>query len=583
MTAFRRHRLDNILQTSGCFKYLFTKATPLNVLLMLGEWGTKFQPTDPSSLLSQSNAKSLLRCSASCNLNRQCRTFDYDSSSLLCRLFNDDLSTSNLVSSVQTQRIGSVTVPTRAFNNYGQPCSKCVADRYLTCSSFGTCECPLGSCWNGAQCDKRNNFNASASSIISNWCIQPVFDIFWPFDGNTRDSKNNYTSVSSAGISYNTSYWGVGLAINLVRASAQYVKIPSGQILFYSSSFTIETWIYPIGFTTTDYAIFGQCEANITNKCMYFLVRNYKLTCGFGANGTSGATSLSMNKWSHVACVYSFKTQTLQVYLNGILDGSRSSFSFQGSSGDTTIGVTYAIPPGSNYFNGYLDLMQFVSTAKNASDILRDATLMAYYSFDTSLTADNTLNGINTTTSGSPSLVPGRVNQAIQVNPSAYIYTNYSSFPPLGVSNQSHTYSLWVKPTSSYAVSTILFIIAETGWCVSVIAMTASGHIVLNSFADHLISVLGPIIPLNIWTHVGVTYSSSNGFKLYINGIFYSTSGAFNYVAAGTSLYASIGNDLGLGIYCISGSSSGFTGCIDEFFLYSRELTASEILAAANP
>ncbi|CAF4950896.1 unnamed protein product [Rotaria magnacalcarata] len=316
---------------------------------------------------------------------------------------------------------------------------------------------------------------------------------------------------------------------------------------------------------------------------MYFLVRNYKLTCGFGANGTSGATSLSMNKWSHVACVYSFKTQTLQVYLNGILDGSRSSFSFQGSSGDTTIGVTYAIPPGSNYFNGYLDLMQFVSTAKNASDILRDATLMAYYSFDTSLTADNTLNGINTTTSGSPSLVPGRVNQAIQVNPSAYIYTNYSSFPPLGVSNQSHTYSLWVKPTSSYAVSTILFIIAETGWCVSVIAMTASGHIVLNSFADHLISVLGPIIPLNIWTHVGVTYSSSNGFKLYINGIFYSTSGAFNYVAAGTSLYASIGNDLGLGIYCISGSSSGFTGCIDEFFLYSRELTASEILAAANP
>ncbi|CAF4377798.1 unnamed protein product [Rotaria socialis] len=523
--------------------------------IWLSDWGTKFQPSVQSSLLSQCNAPSLLRCSSSCNLNRECRTFDYDSSSLLCRLFDDTINTSNITSSVQTQRIGSVTIPTSFSNNYGQPCSKCVEDRYLACSDFGTCECP----------------------------IEPVFDIFWPFNGNTHDSKNKYTSVSSAGISYNTSYWGIGLAIHLVRASAQYVKIPSGQILFYSSSFTIETWICPIGFTTADYAVFGQCQVNMTNKCMYFLVRNYKLTCGFGANATSGATSLSMHVWSHVACVYSFETQTLQVYLNGILDGSRSLYSFQGSSGDTTIGVTYAIPPGSNYFNGYLALMQFVSSAKNASDILRDATLMAYYSFDTSLTTDNSLNGINTTAYGSPRLVPGRVNKAIQVNPSVFVYTGYSSFPPLGVSNQPHTYSLWVKPTSSYALSTILFVTTPTYWCLSIIMMTPSCHIVLSSYDGGLVSVLGPIIPLNTWTHVGATYSPSNGFRLYINGIFYSTSGAFNYTAAGTSLDVFIGSDGGYGMYCATGSSSGFTGSIDELFVYSRELTASEILAAANP
>ncbi|CAF4567046.1 unnamed protein product [Rotaria socialis] len=513
--------------------------------IWLSDWGTKFQPSVQSSLLSQCNAPSLLRCSSSCNLNRECRTFDYDSSSLLCRLFDDTINTSNITSSVQTQRIGSVTIPTSFSNNYGQPCSKCVEDRYLACSDFGTCECPIGSCWDGAQCDKRNDFNASASLNISNWCIQPVFDIFWPFNGNTHDSKNKYTSVSSAGISYNTSYWGIGLAIHLVRASAQYVKIPSGQILFYSSSFTIETWICPIGFTTADYAVFGQCQVNMTNKCMYFLVRNYKLTCGFGANATSGATSLSMHVWSHVACVYSFETQTLQVYLNGILDGSRSLELFQWLPCSNAIRIE----------------------CENASDILRDATLMAYYSFDTSLTTDNSLNGINTTAYGSPRLVPGRVNKAIQVNPSVFVYTGYSSFPPLGVSNQPHTYSLWVKPTSSYALSTILFVTTPTYWCLSIIMMTPSCHIVLSSYDGGLVSVLGPIIPLNTWTHVGATYSPR----------------AFNYTAAGTSLDVFIGSDGGYGMYCATGSSSGFTGSIDELFVYSRELTASEILAAANP
>ncbi|CAF3642266.1 unnamed protein product [Rotaria socialis] len=321
----------------------------------------------------------------------------------------------------------------------------------------------------------------------------------------------------------------------------------------------------------------------MTNKCMYFLVRNYKLTCGFGANDTSGATSLSMNAWSHVACVYSFETQTLQAYLNGILNGSRSLFSFQGSSGDTTIGVTYAIPPGSNYFDGYLALMQFVSSAKTPSDILRDATLMAYYSFDTSLTTDNSLNGINTTTIGSPSLVPGRVNQAIQVNPSASVYTSYTSFLLLGVSNQPHTYSLWIKPTGSYALPTILFVIAQTGWCASIIMTTASGHIVLHSYSGALISVSGSIIPLNTWTHVGATYCPSSGFRLYINGTFYATSGAFSYVAAGTSLYLFIGGDGGYAFLSAPGCSAGFTGSVDELFMYSRELTASEKFVAANP
>ncbi|CAF4149633.1 unnamed protein product, partial [Rotaria sp. Silwood1] len=43
----------------------------------------------------------------------------------------------------------------------------------------------------------------------------------------------------------------------------------------------------------------------------------------------------------------------------------------------------------------------------------------------------------------------------------------------------------------------------------------------------------GPILPLNTWNHIGFTYSSTNGGRLYINGTLYSTSGPFSYSASG--------------------------------------------------
>ncbi|CAF4310569.1 unnamed protein product, partial [Adineta steineri] len=51
--------------------------------IYLTQFGTRFQPHDPIELLyTSSSVSSLFRCSMLCNQNRQCRTFDYDQSSL---------------------------------------------------------------------------------------------------------------------------------------------------------------------------------------------------------------------------------------------------------------------------------------------------------------------------------------------------------------------------------------------------------------------------------------------------------------------------------------------------------------------
>jgi hypothetical protein len=82
------------------------------------------------------------------------------------------------------------------------------------------------------------------------------------------------------------------------------------------------------------------------------------------------------------------------------------------------------------------------------------------------------------------------------------------------------------------------------------------------------------------------TYSTTNGARLYINGTFVISTGALGYVGS----QSSIGNSILLGspagnTNCVPASVvvGQFTGAVDEFKLYARELTATDVLALANP
>jgi hypothetical protein len=288
-----------------------------------------------------------------------------------------------------------------------------------------------------------------------------------------------------------------------------------------------------------------------------------------------------MNTWYHVACVYNLANLTQQIWVNGVLDASQSSVAFQGSSGNTTIGVTYVTPPGVNFFNGGMDQMQFVWRAKNSSELLNDATLVAYYSFDNGSLYDSGPNGFNGTVSGSPTSVTGAVNQALQFNAGAYFAVNYPAFYFLGIVNYPFSISLWIKPTNAYAASTILFVWAPSGNCIGFLTLTSNGSVSANLWNGTGKSALGPVA-LNSWTHVGYTYSSSNGIRLYINGTQYSTTGGFTYAASGPYMRLALASYVGM-TGCWPGYWGAFTGALDEFYLYSRELTASQILALANP
>ncbi|CAF4735198.1 unnamed protein product, partial [Rotaria sp. Silwood1] len=105
----------------------------------------------------------------------------------------------------------------------------------------------------------------------------------------------------------------------------------------------------------------------------------------------------------------------------------------------------------------------------------------------------------------------------------------------------------------------------------------------------------GPVMNTSIWTHIVLTYSSSNGMALYTNGTLRAVDDAFTSFASNTYTsasrpYMTVGNPSTTGSLpagCLTASptlSQGhYQGIIDELRVYSRELTISEICSLFNP
>ena len=136
--------------------------------------GTAFQPRNPVELLGTfSNVRSLLRCSMQCNQNRQCRTFDYDRSSLVCRQYEGEFSTGTVLndSIPFSSRIGSILYNTtdtlQLYSSYNHTCDQCGIgmNRYLQCTN-NTCQCPPDTYSNGQMCSNQL-YNGSVCNYSS--------------------------------------------------------------------------------------------------------------------------------------------------------------------------------------------------------------------------------------------------------------------------------------------------------------------------------------------------------------------------------------------------------------------------------
>ncbi|CAF4081450.1 unnamed protein product [Adineta steineri] len=221
--------------------------------------------------------------------------------------------------------------------------------------------------------------------------------------------------------------------------------------------------------------------------------------------------------------------------------------------------------------------------ARSASDILSDATFSTWHSFDCGISFDSGPLRINGT-ANNVSLASGRVGQGLIFNSSSSYYQLYG-FPVLGTSNHPYSISLWIQRTSTGGGS-LVHVSAQSnggGWCTDFIGFSSSGQIIGDVFNGASKDVIGPVLSTNVWVHVATTFSTTNGARLYVNGSLIGSTGATTYVGSGGLNTVTLGSSLVTGCSANSSVPGTFYGYLDEFRLYSRELSAADVTTLANP
>ena len=413
-------------------------------------------------------------------------------------------------------------------------------------------------------------------------------DYLWTFDSTFQDLSGSFNTIPKNGSNFSSaSITGYGSSLSLARAKSQYLLIPSPQLKLNNQSWTFEAWIYPTAIVGgTQYGIIGQCQTNVSYTCLHLVIRNSKLYLGFFSDDLAGATTLTASKWYHVAFVFDCVNRTQSIYLNGVIDGSRQAAKcFQGYNQSLTFGVIENFDL-SSCFDGRIGQLSFTNRAKTAKEILQDATLVVYYSFDSNSTYDQGSLRINGSLIGNVTYIPGRVGQAMEINNGNESTFAVHGLVLLGTSSLPYSFSIWIRPyvQRQAAIMHLSALSDGTGWCLPVLGLTSNAQLAVYSNGPGVKSVMGPIVPLNSWTHVAVTYRQAIGMRLYVNGTVKSSLGSFVFSSGGQPMHMFVGSPSS-GVGCVSGynSSGPYFGAVDEFRIYSRELSLADVATLAYP
>lgn len=161
------------------------------------------------------------------------------------------------------------------------------------------------------------------------------YDLLCHFDGSLADSgqyNHTLTAVGSAATSATQSKFG-GQSLHL-DGTGDYLTSPDHAAWSLNagptSAFTIDCWLYMTAAPAGDRAIAAQWQASGNNLSWLFGVTSGRVlifyqstngsTGGFGA--TSGATTISLNAWHHLAVTQTYTpaaptTDTLRLFIDG--------------------------------------------------------------------------------------------------------------------------------------------------------------------------------------------------------------------------------------------------------------------------
>ena len=205
----------------------------------------------------------------------------------------------------------------------------------------------------------------------------------------------------------------------------------------------------------------------------------------------------------------------------------------------------------------------FISNQLQLFSLTPSANMMAYWKLNDTL-LDSSGRG-HTLTYNSGTFDDGKLGRCLNYNGAQYSATpNHADF------NQTSKLSIeaWVYLTSYSSPSPRTIVDKNQYWFYAI--ATTGALTFLRTKSGAWASVSGPVVPLNTWTHVAVTYDSTSvGSEviLYMNGVAYGPYSLVGPIDTGTTTFT-IGERL---------ATHRWAGKIDEVAFYNINLSASVI------
>ncbi|CAM2714788.1 unnamed protein product [Rotaria socialis] len=424
-----------------------------------------------------------------------------------------------------------------------------------------------------------------SSCLNQSWIYSAGVVASWAFENSFEDSTNVYNATpASQTPSFVLGYVGQAASFNATAKQA----LHTAYIPFKNVSFTVDVWMKQNGFPNpSDYSIVGLCSSGITDSCLHMNIRSTKFYMGFYSDDIQSVTSMPLNYWMHVAFVFDVSNLQQSIYVNGVLDRQRTASSaLKNAISNFTIGTNAYVKTPNNYFQGYIDQLSINRRVKSSCELLDIATLAGYFKFDVnSCLIDSGPNGVITKASNYL-IISGHKNQAISFSGASMSYFQASGLTGLGMSNRSFSITFRIQPQilSGTLVHLSTSSLGTGSQCFSLLGFTSNGTIVAQILTNNntIIAVTGPILPLSsAWTEIVQTWSSTNGLKLYVNNTLVRSVAASTFRGSETTPnYLTLGNCLNGCDACVNGSIDApgpFTGAIDDWRIYNRELNSSDV------
>ena len=447
-----------------------------------------------------------------------------------------------------------------------------------------------------------NTHTATSASVA-----HTPYGAYWAFNEGSGTSAADSTGNNNTGTLQAAAGWTTGKvgtnALNLTGGSTSWVDVAQ-PVIDSSQSYTVAGWI-KLNTLTGVHTIASIDGTNISpfylqlnGGVFQFQQRGSDSTASTLATVTSAAPTVGV--WYHLAGVYNKTANTIELFVNGISQGTATATTAWKATGHTVVGKAKWNGGAADFVNGSIDEVRFYDRVLTSTEIgglvgyanmvngtpgllsqwrlgeTSPATAMA-----DSTATNNNGTYFNAPTTGVTGAIAGDSNTAVQFNGvnqyatvARQISTNFS-IEFWFKSTQTFSGPDFGQPHCSQWWQGAGMVDADTGGAANDFGVTlCDGKVIAGTGTPELSVVSSSTYNSGAWHHVVFTRTQSTGAMiLYVDGASVGTT---------TGTTAALTSTATITLGRMNPGGQPFAGTLDEFAVYTTVLSPATIAAHYN-